>query len=156
MLRLAATDACCLWTDHFCKRLLQYERKWNIDEKQLNTLLAKQEWKKAEELLAEHPAAQLLEAKDAQGKFMGLLLPWQPPTSHLLALTSSLNLVANLSTMLGLLGTVYGLILLWKDLTKPQVWSEQLVCQRVSLLPCLPPPGVYWLVFRQCLLIILL
>lgn len=96
----------------FVERLLQYEKKWKIDKTQLNQLLSAQKWSEAQAHLGEHPAGLLLEAKNKQGLFSWDSLAMAAPLieNKTRQRISSLNLVANISTMLGLLGTVYGLI----------------------------------------------
>lgn len=96
----------------FVERLLQYERKWSINEEQLRKLLREQNWQEAKDSLGEHPAARLFDGKDTNGKFSWDSLAIAAPLieNRVRKRISSLNMVANISTMLGLLGTVYGLI----------------------------------------------
>ena len=96
----------------FVERLLQYERKWSITEADLESLIKDRKWEEAKVHLGAHPASLLFDAKDSKQRFSWDSLAIAVPLieNKVQKRISSLNMVANISTMLGLLGTVYGLI----------------------------------------------
>ena len=87
-------------------------REWNVDAEALWTAIASKDWNKANELTANHPAndfIQIAEKANAPSwDDMAVVAPLieDKVTERI----SALSMVANISTMLGLLGTVYGLI----------------------------------------------
>ena len=87
-------------------------REWTVDAEALWTAIASKDWNKANELTANHPAndfIQIAEKSNAPSwDDMAVVAPLieDKVTERI----SALSMVANISTMLGLLGTVYGLI----------------------------------------------
>lgn len=87
-------------------------REWTVDAEALWTAVASKDWNKANELTANHPAndfIQIAEKSNAPSwDDMAVVAPLieDKVTERI----SALSMVANISTMLGLLGTVYGLI----------------------------------------------
>ena len=87
-------------------------REWTVDAEALWTAVASKDWNKANELTANHPANDFIQiaekSKAPSWDDMAVVAPLieDKVTERI----SALSMVANISTMLGLLGTVYGLI----------------------------------------------
>ena len=93
------------------ERLITFHLRWKIDEDQLRKTIQKKEMQTALEVAKGHPVAKLIESS-AEGKHSWDSLAVEAPLveEEVQKRISSLAMVANVATMLGLLGTVYGLI----------------------------------------------
>ena len=95
----------------FLERSFTFLFKWKIDEKQLRIKIQESNIEEAIQIAKEHPVHLLLEAKKENEYSWDSLGTAAPLVEEeVRKRVSSLAMVANISTMLGLLGTVYGLI----------------------------------------------
>ena len=84
---------------------------WKIDEEQLRQHLDSNEMSKAVQLAEQHPVSTLLTSTvDSKHSWDSLSIAAPLVQQEVRKRISSLAMVANVATMLGLLGTVYGLI----------------------------------------------
>jgi biopolymer transport protein ExbB len=93
------------------ERLLTFHLRWKIDEVQLRSAIKTGDIKNALIIANNHPVKQLIEAESQDGYTWDTLAVEAPLVEEeVQKRISSLAMVANVATMLGLLGTVYGLI----------------------------------------------
>ena len=87
-------------------------RNWNFVESELRQLIGTQQWDNAHSLVNEHPVREFIhtaiDSSTPTWDDMAVVAPMVE--ERVTQRVSALSMVANISTMLGLLGTVYGLI----------------------------------------------
>ena len=93
------------------ERTYRYLFQWRIDENKLRQEIQSANIAQAIQTAANHPVLLLLESKSSNGHSWDSLAVAAPIVeTQVRKRVSSLAMVANVATMLGLLGTVYGLI----------------------------------------------
>lgn len=87
-------------------------REWTVDAETLWTAVAAKDWNKANELTSNHPANDFIQIaeKSSAPSWDDMAVVAPLIEDKVTERISALSMVANISTMLGLLGTVYGLI----------------------------------------------
>ena len=96
----------------FIERMLKFTQQWSTEMDSVRGFVLKQEYQKAQDAAKEHPVGNLIAvAVKKKGITWDDLAEVSPLVEQQVRRRiSSLGTVANISTMLGLLGTVYGLI----------------------------------------------
>ena len=87
-------------------------RDWTVDSEALWTAVASQDWNTANDLTVTHPANEFIQIakKSSSPTWDDMAVVAPLIEDKVTERISALSMVANISTMLGLLGTVYGLI----------------------------------------------
>ena len=87
-------------------------RRWSIDNTDVQAAISNGEWARAATLAGEHPSSAFINiAKEHNSPTWDDMAVVAPLVEkNVTERISALSMVANISTMLGLLGTVYGLI----------------------------------------------
>lgn len=87
-------------------------RKWSLNGTEIESAISNGDWDRAAEVAETHPCAAFIDIaknhSDPTWDDMAVVAPLVEKT--VIDRISALSMVANISTMLGLLGTVYGLI----------------------------------------------
>ena len=96
----------------FIERMIKFSQKWQMDIDAIRVQIAKQNYAQAEEQALAHPVAKLIAVAHRKNPITWDDLAEISPLveQEVRHRISSLGTVANIATMLGLLGTVYGLI----------------------------------------------
>jgi biopolymer transport protein ExbB len=93
------------------ERTYRYLFQWRVDERALRKEIQNNDLESAVGTAAHHPVVLLLESKSSTGHTWDSLAIAAPIVeAQVRKRVTSLAMVANVATMLGLLGTVYGLI----------------------------------------------
>lgn len=102
----------CYGVTIWVERWWQFNKKWKMDAVALRSALNKREWGAASTLSSEHPVKKFIDltSDGATVTWDDLAVVAPMVEEQVTKRISALSMVANITTMLGLLGTVYGLI----------------------------------------------
>jgi biopolymer transport protein ExbB/TolQ len=94
------------------ERWWKFNRIWTLELEELRTAVTDKQWDLAGEISSQHPVSQFIDiaAQDKNITWDDLAVVSPMVEEKVTKRISALSMVANISTMLGLLGTVYGLI----------------------------------------------
>jgi biopolymer transport protein ExbB len=107
----AILAAACYGAAIFIERIFCFHFKWTINKASLRSSIQQGDIEGAMGIAAKHPVLELLQSQTSEGHSWDSLAIAAPLVEEKIHhRLSSLGMVANIATMLGLLGTVYGLI----------------------------------------------